>query len=280
MNVCRCETGEEIALAYGAGLTELNRDTSDAAKFYTRLFPIGSTRNIAPSRYGHPRLMLPEGRKYIEKGVEEYGIYDHYEKEAFSGIYPRRIGEVSSVRSESVSDKSGRMLTVYYFQDHALPFAPNDYELPNEKKRVSFQDGELAGLGESDDHYFEVNFNSATREFEIITTWPYDDDMQLPGGNLIPKSGDHYILWNVRMPDEYYSLAEEEFLAAAEQYNEEHWLDIRVYKAPTDHVWIEENDVHLSVGRRVKLVSEAYFPDKGYRQSRITKITKRVNLPS
>jgi hypothetical protein len=160
-----------------------------------------------------------------------------------------------------------------------LNFDPNDYELPDETKRVSFQDGDLSGLGQGEDHYFEVNFNSATREFEIITIWPYDDDTQLPGGKLIPKSGDRYILWNIRMPDEYYPLAEEEFLTAVEQFNTEHWQDLAVYKAPTDHVWIEENGVSLSVGRRVRLESEEYFPETGYRSSRITKITRKVNQP-
>ncbi|MEO3558180.1 hypothetical protein ABG836_18020, partial [Phocaeicola vulgatus] len=208
-----------------------------------------------------------------------YGIYDRYEQDAFSGIYPRRIGAVSSVRSEDVKDDDGNPFTVYYFRDDSLNFDPNDYELPDETKRVSFQDGDLSGLGQGEDHYFEVNFNSATREFEIITIWPYDDDTQLPGGKLIPKSGDRYILWNIRMPDEYYPLAEEEFLTAVEQFNTEHWQDLAVYKAPTDHVWIEENGVSLSVGRRVRLESEEYFPETGYRSSRITKITRKVNQP-
>lgn len=82
------------------------------------------------------------------------------------------------------------------------------------------------------------------------------------------------------MPDEYYRKAEEELLAAVEKYNAEHWQDISVYKAPTDHVWVEENKAVLHVGRRVRLVSEKFFPGKGYRQSRITKITRKVNLPS
>ncbi|MFS2929220.1 MULTISPECIES: hypothetical protein, partial [Bacteroidaceae] len=184
-----------------------------------------------------------------------------------------------SVRSEDVKDDDGNPFTVYYFRDDSLNFDPNDYELPDETKRVSFQDGDLSGLGQGEDHYFEVNFNSATREFEIITIWPYDDDTQLPGGKLIPKSGDRYILWNIRMPDEYYPLAEEEFLTAVEQFNTEHWQDLAVYKAPTDHVWIEENGVSLSVGRRVRLESEEYFPETGYRSSRITKITRKVNQP-
>lgn len=280
MNICKCEHGEEITLGYGNGLTSLERDTGNTNKFYTRLFPIGSTRNIDAEKYGHSRLMLPGGRQYVELHTDEYGIYDHYEKDAFSGIYPRRTGEVSSVRSENVKDDDGNAFTIYYFRDDTLNFDPNEYELAGETKRVSFQDGELAGLGTDDDHYFEVNFDSKTREFEITTIWPYDDDTQLPGGKLVPKVGNHYILWNVRMPDEYYPIAEEEFLNAVEKYNAEHWKDISVYKAPTDHVWVEENKAVLHVGRRVRLVSDKYFPENGYRQSRITKITRKVNLPS
>ena len=280
INICRCEHGEELTLAYGKGLTELERDTSNTAKFYTRLFPIGSTRNIDPEKYGHSRLMLPGGVQYVEIHTEEYGIYDHYEQDSFSEIYPRRTGLVSSVRSETKTDDDGNPFVIYYFKDETLNFDPNEYELANEVKRVSFQDGELAGLGTDDDHYFEVNFNSKTREFEIITIWPYDDDTQLPGGNLIPKVGDHYILWNIRMPDEYYSLAEEEFRTAVDQYNAEHWQDISIYKGATDHVWVEQNNADLFVGRRVRLESEKFFPDTGYRSSRITKITRKVVLPS
>jgi hypothetical protein len=280
VNICRCEHGEELAIGYGNGLTELERDTSNTAKFYTRLFPIGSTRNIDPEKYGHNRLMLPGGLKYIELHTEEYGIYDHYEQDAFSAIYPRRLGLVSSVRSETKTDDDGNPFIIYYFKDDTLNFDPNEYELANEVKRVSFQDGELAGLGTDDDHYFEVNFDSKTREFEIITIWPYDDDTQLPGGNLVPKVGNHYILWNIRMPDEYYTLAEEEFRTAVDQYNAEHWQDISIYKGKTDHVWVEHNNADLFVGRRVRLESEKFFPDTGYRSSRITKVTRKVVLPS
>ncbi len=148
---------------------------------------------------------------------------------------------------------------------------------------MSFQEGsELAGLGDEDNgtYYFEVNFNSRTREFEIVTIWPYDNDIQLPGGSLVPKAGDRYVLWNLRMPDEYYALAEEEFMEAVNAYNREHAHDISVFKATTDHVWIEEKAADLSVGRRVRLESNEYFPGAGFRESRITKITRKVNLPS
>lgn len=254
VNLSRCEHGEEITLGYDKGLTALDRDMADGAKFYTRLFPIGSSRNIDAAKYGHSRLMLPGGVKYVDVNVENYGVIHHYEQKAFAGIYPRRIGVVSSVRSKEVKDKEGKPFTIYYFKDEGLTFDPNTYEIGGLVKRVSFQEGsELAGLGTSDEHYFEVNFDSDTKEFEIITIWPYDEETQLPGGTLIPKEGDKYILWNIRMPDEYYGLAEREFLTAVEEYNRKHALDVSRYKAPTDHVWMEETGTELLIGSRIRL---------------------------
>lgn len=283
VNLCRCEHGEEVSLAYGKGLAELSRDKADGAKFYTRLFPIGSSRNIDPEKYGHSRLQLPDGAKYVDVNTEKYGIHHHYEKDAFADIYPRRVGTVTSVRSAQVTDEDGHPFVIWYFRDDTLNFDPNTYELADKVKRVSFQEGgELAGLGEEEDgtYYFEVNFDSDTREFEIITIWPYDDDTQLPGGNLIPKTGDRYILWNIRMPDEYYALAEEEYLTAVNKYNAENAIDVSVYKGPTDHVYVERNKIDLYPGRRVRLESTEYFPETGFRSSRITKITRKVALPS
>lgn len=281
VNVCRCEYGEEITLGYNKGLTELERDTADNVKLYTRLFPVGSSRNIDASVYGHSRLQLPGGLKYVDVNTDKYGIIHHFEKNTFSDIYPRRIGTVSNVRSEEVKDEEGNPYTIYYFKDTSLNFDPNSYEIAGLVKHVSFQEGsELAGLGSGDEHYFEVNYKSETKEFEIITIWPYDDGTQLPGTTLVPKPGDKYILWNIRMPNEYYPAAEQELKEAVDKYNVLHGIDVSVYKAPTDHVYIEENNVDLFIGRRVRLESSAYFSGTGYRNSRITKISRRVNLPS
>lgn len=289
VNLCRCEHGEEVTLSYGHGLTSLDRDVADNAKFYTRLFPIGSSKNIDPAQYGHSRLQLPNGAKYVDVNVEQYGIIHHYEENAFTSIYPHRVGKVSSVRHENAIGKDGKQFTIYYFKDDGVTFNPNDYEISGLVKHVSFQEGsELAGLGTGDDHYFEVNFRSDTQEFEIITIWPYDDDTQLPGGQLVPAPGNEYILWNIRMPEEYYGMAEQEFKRAVDAYNAEHALDVSVYKAPTDHVWVEEQEAALPqdegallyVGRRVRLESDEYFPGTGYRSSRITRISRQVTLPS
>ena len=283
VNVCRCETGEEVALGYGKGLTGISCDMADGASFYTRLYPIGSSRNIDPERYGHSRLQLPGGVKHVDVNVEKYGVWHRYEADAFADIYPKRIGTVSSVRNEEVTGEDGTPFKIFYFKDNSLGFDPNSYEIAGKVKRISFQEGsELAGLGQEEDgtYYFEANYDSDTREFELITIWPYDDDMQLPNDTLCPKPGDKYILWNIRMPDEYYTLAEQEFREAVDRYNEQNAVDAGRYKAPTDHVYIEENGIDLFVGRRVRLESDRYFPETGFRTSRITKVTRKVNLPS
>ena len=281
VNLCRCEHGERVTLSYQNGLTKIQPDVADNAKVYTRLFPTGSSKNIDPAKYGHSRLQLPGGAQYVDVNTDKYGIIHHYEENSFAGIFPRYTGTVSSVRSEERTNEEGNKYSVYYFKDDNLPFDPNQYEIDGLVKHVSFQEGsELAGLGNEDNgtHYFEANFNSDTREFEIVTQF-YDFD-QLPGGVLVPKAGDRYIPWNIRMPDEYYALAEAEFLDAVHEYNRRHSVDVSCFKSPTDYIEIEKRKLELHVGRRVRLESSEYFPETGYKDSRITKITRKVNLPS
>ena len=282
-NLCRCERGEEVTLGYGKGLTSLNCDKADNAKFYTRLYPKGSTKNIDPEKYGHTRLQLPGGVKHVDVNVEKYGVWHRFEEAAFKDIYPRYTGTVSSVRSEERKNDDGTPYTVWFFKDETLPFDPNGYEIGGKVKRVSFQEGsDLAGLGTEEDgtYYFEANFDSSAHEWEIITVWPYGDGTQLPNTSLCPKPGDKYIPWNFRMPDEYYPLAEQEFKEAVDAFNADNAVDVGRYKGPTDHVYVEENGVELYLGRRVRLESAQYFPETGFRSSRITKITRKVNMPS
>lgn len=280
VNVCRCERGDEVTLGYGNGLLSIERDTADNVKFFTRLFPIGSSRNIDAEKYGSSRLLLPSRATYVERNTE-LGIVEHFEQAAFQDIYPRRTGAVSSVRKETKKGDDGKPFDIYYFTDGGMNFDPNEYEIGGLVKRVTFQTGQLAGLGNDEDgeHYFEVNYNSATREFELITIWPYDDDTQVPGGVLEPKAGDTYILWNVRMPDEYYPIAEEEYATAVEKYMDEHCLDRSVYKCSTDYVALKKRGVVPCMGQRVRLESDRFFAS-GYRESRITVVDQKLERPT
>lgn len=280
VNVCRCERGDEVTLGYGNGLLSIERDSADNVKFFTRLFPIGSSRNIDAEKYGSSRLLLPSRATYVERNTE-LGIVEHFEQTAFQDIYPRRTGKVSSVRKETKKGDDGKPFDIYYFTDGEMNFDPNKYEIGGLVKRVTFQTGQLAGLGNDEDgeHYFEVNYNSETREFELITIWPYDDDTQVPGGVLEPKAEDTYILWNVRMPDEYYPIAEEEYATAVEKYMDEHCLDKSVYKCSTDYVALKKRGVVPCMGQRVRLESDRFFAS-GYRESRITVVDQKLERPT
>ena len=273
LNISRCEFGESIPLSYGNGLLGgISRTTADGVKFFTRLFPVGSSRNIDPDRYGHARLQLPNGATYVEQDTQ-LGIIEHYEQAAFEEIFPRRVGRVGTVRSEEATGDDGEPFTIWYFTDPDIPFDPNEYEIGGLVKRVTFQSGELRG------REFEVNYDTEKKEFEIITQWPYDDDLQMPSEPLIPSSGDEYILWNIRMPESYYPAAEQEYKEAVDQFMADNRKDVSVWQASTDFTVIERRGLDLRPGQRVRLESAEAFPDTGFRETRIVSISRSVVRP-
>lgn len=273
LNISRCEFGEPVPLSYGDGLIGgIERSMADGVKFFTRLFPVGSSRNIDPDRYGHARLQLPDGAKYVEQDTH-LGIIEYFEQEAFDAIYPRRIGTVGAVRSKERTSDDGSPFTVWYFTDPDIPFDPNQYEIGGLVKRVTFQTGELRG------REFEVNYDSEKKEFEIITQWPYDNDMQLPSEPLVPAPGNEYVLWNISMPDSYYPAAEQEFKTAVDTFMADSRKDISVFQASTDFTVVDKRNLDLRPGQRIRLGSDKFFPDTGYRDIRIVGISRSVVQP-
>ena len=269
INLCCCERGERVELGYGKGLTSLTQtENSDDVKFFTRLIPLGSTRNIDRSRYGFSRLQLPDRARYVDRNTG-YGLYEHVEEDAFAGIFPHYTGTISSVRSQERTGNDGKPFTVYYFKDEGLEFDPCDYEIAGLVKQLSFQSGELNGRD------FEANYHSESKEWEIINTYP-DEDTQLPGGNLIPHASDKYIPWNFRMPEAYEKQAEQDYKAAVDDFLSSYSEDTTKYGGDTDYTYIEKHSVPLRLGQSVRLLSEEYFPGSGYRDTRMTKVTRKL----
>lgn len=272
LNIGRCEFGELLELGYMKGLIgDIECAQANEALSYAYLYPIGSTRNIDPTQYGNDRLQLPDGITRIP--MNNKGIAELVEEAAFANIFPRYVATVSAVRIEQRTSENGSPFTIYYIADNNLPFDPNEYEIAGLVKQITFQSGELMG------REFEVNYNSETKEIEIITQFPYNDETQLPGGVLIPSVGDEFVMWNIMMPKEYYPLASQEFLEAAQRFAEDTIKDSSVYKATTDYIYIQEQGVRLAPGQRVRLLGDDYFPDKGYYDSRITHISRDINMP-
>lgn len=272
MNLSRCERGERVELGYLKGFTSLTQsENSNDVKFFTRLIPLGSTKNIDRSRYGYTRLQLPDKSAYVDRNTQ-YGLYEYVEEEAFAEIYPHYTGTITSVRQEEKTDKDGKKFTVYFFTDSGMAFDPSlkENEIGGLVKHVSFQTGDLAGRD------FEANYHSTTKEWEIINTYP-SDDVQLPGGNLIPEVGNKYIPWNFRMPVEYEFQAEIDYKAAVDDYLLKYSEDISKYGGETDYIYIDKNKVPLQLGQRVRLLSGEYFAGEGCKDSRMTKVSRKLD---
>lgn len=275
INLCKAERGEVVELGYLQGLTNLAQEDNGEVKFFTRLFPLGSTRNIDATKYGYSRLQLPSREIYVDKNVDLYGVKEETEEAAFAEIYPQYVGTVSSVRTEDKTSEEGRKYTVYYFKDNGMNWNPKDYEIPDLDYMLQFQTGELAGRGT--DGSFQAAWHEDTREWEIINVYP-DDATQIPGGVIIPNPGDKYIPWNFAMPQEYITAAEQAYKLAVDDYLNTYSFDPNKYTGTTDRNYIEKNKTPLRIGWNVRLLSEQYFGSTGgYKDTRITKVQRKLN---
>jgi len=274
INLCRCERGERVSLGYMQGMISLNQsENSNDVKFFTRLIPLGSTKNIDRNRYGFSRLQLPDRATYVDRNTH-YGLFETVEEAAFTDIYPHYKGTVSSVRQEEKAGEDKKPFTVYYFKDNGMDFDPCQYEIAELVKHITFQTGDLAGRD------FEANYDSKTKEWEIINTYP-DETTQVPGGNLIPKPEDEYIPWNFSLPAEYERRAEQEYKAAVDDYLAKFSDDTAKYGGDTDYIYIDKNNITLQLGQSVQLLSNEYFGEAGARNSRMTKVVRKLdNLSS
>lgn len=275
INLCKAERGEVVELGYLQGLTNLAQEDNGEVKFFTRLFPLGSTRNIDATKYRYSRLQLPDRSLYVDKNVDLYGVKEETEEDAFSEIYPKYVGTVSSVRTEEKTNEEGREYTVYYFKDNGMNWNPKDYGIPDLDYMLQFQTGELAGRGT--DGSFQAAWHEDTGEWEIINVYP-DDTTQIPGGAIIPTPGDQYIPWNFAMPQEYITAAEQAYKQAVDDFLNTYSFDPNKYTGTTDRNYIEKNNTPLRIGWNVRLLSEQYFGSTGgYKDTRITKVQRKLN---
>ncbi|MCC8146864.1 MAG: hypothetical protein LIO93_10630 [Bacteroidales bacterium] len=275
-----CKFGTPITMGYKKGLVNLNRNDHENLKFFTRLYPIGGTRNIDPKPvqeggYGFKRLQLPEvnGKRptFIDlETSKQFGIIEHFEEAAFSGIYPHKTGTIQDT-DDKPSEEEGREETDYYFTDNSLGFDPDEYKIDGLEMRIVFQDSQ-----ELNGYDFEVVYDN--QQFRIINSYP-EGFGQLPGGNMIPHIGDKYILYNIKMPAELCKEAEKEFEKTVNEYIQKHSIDKSVYQGETDYIEISkliEGGLQFRIGQRVNL--EVSPGD--VRSSRITAISKNVNIPA
>ncbi len=143
VNICKCEHGEPVALGYNKGLRSIDPGTADNVKFYTRLYPMGSTGTLT-EKYGFTRFSCPAVRS-MSNHADKYGR-SITSSSLHRGYLPKTC-RCCQRCPQRVKTARRNPFTIYYFTDTVCPSTQRLYD-GGLVIRVSFQEGsELAGLG-------------------------------------------------------------------------------------------------------------------------------------
>lgn len=288
IHLSRCEHGDALALTYGQniGVPSVQR----SSEYATRIYAFGSTRNITQDYQNsgttnalvEKRLTLPAGKypngyKDIKPNLSPEEIIE--KTVIFDDIYPSSDFAISDVRvkvsvdstTEVGKDENGNpiyaSMPVYFFKIAGIAFS-EDLIIEGLTLKVHFLTGHLQG------REFELAYHKDTSEYEIIVN--QDGAIKLPNETLLPQDDDIVVLFNIVMPDEYVTSAENRLEAALDDYIEKKLLsDNNTYSFKSNPVTFAENNTSVNVGRKVTLNHGT-----GILQSRILSIEYPLESPS
>lgn len=286
IHLSRCEHGDALALTYGQniGVPSVQR----SSEYATRIYAFGSTRNITQDYQNsgttnalvEKRLTLPAGKypngyKDIKPNLSPEEIIE--KTVIFDDIYPSSDFAISDVRvkvsvdstTEVGKDENGNpiyaSMPVYFFKIAGIAFS-EDLIIEGLTLKVHFLTGHLQG------QEFELAYHKDTSEYEIIVN--QDGAIKLPNETLLPQDNDVVVLFNIVMPDEYVTSAENRLEAALDDYIEKKLLsDNSTYSFKSNPVTFAENNTSVNVGRKITLNHGT-----GILQSRILSIEYPWNI--
>ena len=279
---------DPLPLSYGKGNGFLSgvsqRGNADNLPI-SRLYVLGSSRNIDPTKYGASTLHLPkswsdEGMRTDEAGnyielIEGNGVEGAME---LSDLYPHRVGVVSSV---VVANEAKHF---YDIIDTSIPeeLNYNDYRIRGEKAIMKFETGALAG------RQFEIRqsetalsgYHHQERRFELIPS--EQDGFIMPSKEWAPKAGDKYAVFGIALPQEYVTRAENELLKEAIRTLSERSLPQFTFEGEVDGIWAKQK--WLEIGGKLVPGGHVLFSDPEFHPEgtviRITSMAQKVNNPT
>jgi len=247
------DTGLTVSYGKGKGLYELTRDTVSNKNIVTRLYALGSDRNLDSDYRSYAKRLMFDypGDNYVENNVSTYGLIEA--TKIFEEFYPKRTGTISYV------DGSDKLV----FRDSAIDFDVNSYLIPGVTAKVHFQTGNLAGLE------FEIeSYDDGDKEFTIIAnTDAYG--YELPNDSLKPAVSDTYVLLDISMPESYITTAEADLLAAATAYIGENSVPRVTYRLELDEKFAEDNSLDLVPGDKITVLDTDLGIDSLVQMSRV-----------
>lgn len=226
--------------------------SSNQERPVTVLYPYGQDKNL-PEGYGADYLLLPGGKKALEKNTEKYGRCGM--KVQFN-VCPKGEFEVTSIIDELTFTATG------------IDFDIAACLIPDTEVTVSFQSGALAGY---DLYIAEDGWDNATKTIKVLQN--EEENALLVPGDLHIAVGDRFTLFNIRMPQSYVDKAEQELAQKAQA-----WLDKKSEKevrlsAKCDDILFKQNDISIRCGQMVRILSLELDLDK---EIRVTKVKRYI----
>ena len=267
IHLSRCEHGEAVVLTQGVNIGAPT--SSGESEYATRIYAYGSTRNITQDYQSggttnalvEKRLTLPvdrypNGYRDIKAGLSSEEIIE--KTVIFDDIYPSSDFPISSVRMDMRLDTDTVVGTnedgtpiydtcpVYYFKIEGIDFS-DELIIEGQTLKVHFLSGHLQG------REFELVYHSTSKEYEIVTD-KENGAVKLPSVTLMPEDGNIVILFNIQMPDEYVTSAENRLAEALEAYvNETILADTYTYSFASNPVAFANESIALTVGQKVTM---------------------------
>lgn len=236
INIGRREYSQnELILSQGSGFREITLESVDDTPPVTRLFAYGSDTNITRSSYGSDYLLMPNGEKYIEQNVANYGVIEDIKQ--FSDIFPHGTFTVTSKIDKNTFIASG------------IDFNLKDYLIDNLDVVVTFQDGGLAG--------YDFTINPDKSDFAArkiyINQNDAEESLKVPG-DINFSVGDKFILTGLRMPQSYIDAAEKELKEKATEWlSENSSLKVQI-RCTCDEIYFVDRDIFIGCGQLVGVV--------------------------
>lgn len=290
-NWIQLPNGATMQLGQRFRIANIIENKVKSSYFSSRYSAYDNISNVVRNGIVTSRLMLPisHGTPYVdyqpglsmEEGVEDVVI--------FEDVYPRAICAVTSIntvpRKETIENDDGSTTETSFiaykikddFFTSARPFK-NDYIVPNQTLKITFQDGKrykdgdviptgkkVGDLinpesGKLNGWTFEVQF---TKDTDGSAIWEIvrDNTSYIPNEILKPEIGDQFVLEGfdiAAVDDLYVEAAENELLEKANKYLEKLNTDPSTYDC-TMMPDVMKAGLTLSLGKRVNLINEAYI---------------------
>ncbi|MDV4078132.1 hypothetical protein CMT44_04100 [Elizabethkingia anophelis] len=262
----KSDSGYSFQYGKNKGLKSITRNPLDGSNIVTRLYALGSEKNIgAKYRNGSKRLKMDV--PFLEKNTDIYNVIEHTKK--FDEVYPKRIGTVTAV------DANNPLI----FTDSTMDFDLNERDgngttilIQGVPAKVTFQTGQLAG------YMLEIKengYHTATKTFTLNKNKD-EKAIEVPNNLMRPKVGDQYIITDIVMPASYVTNAEAELKVKAQEYLDKNCKERLQYTVVSDPFYFKEINANIALGKTIHFTDADLGLDANLR---ILSISKDLQNP-